>query len=103
MPSLLAWLRTRGEEATFATTIPDANPVYAGNITLAGNATIGMSPDSIASTFSINGNVNVGGNTLTLNAAGGSGPASFIQVNGVVSGAGNVIKGVSQPGLRKTA
>src|SRR5205085_7845600 len=73
--------------------VANTNPVYAGNITLAGSATIGMAPDSVVSSFAVNGNVNLGANTLTLNAAGGSGPGSFLQVNGVISGTnGNVVK-----------
>src|SRR5204862_174776 len=55
-------------EATFATTIPDANPVYAGNITLAGSATIGMAPDSIAGSFTIT--VNLAGTTLSMTGSG---------------------------------
>ncbi|MFO0808714.1 MAG: PA14 domain-containing protein [Gemmataceae bacterium] len=84
--------RSGALEPAFATTTPDATPVYAGNITLSGSATIGMAGDSVVSNFLINGNVALGANTLTLNPAGGSSTASQLIVNGIISGTGNLVK-----------
>ena len=53
---------------------------------------IGMDTNSVAPGFNINGSINIGARTLTLNPAGGVDASSSLVINGLISGTGNLAK-----------
>jgi autotransporter-associated beta strand protein len=88
-----ATFRSGALEASRNFTAASTDPVFNGPITLSGAATIGTNVNSLINSFTLGGNINVGGNALTVNAQGGATPdVGQMNFNGVISGTGSVNK-----------